>query len=303
MLYNMPSAKVLQTFESAARLRSFTLASKELYLTQSAVSRQIKSLEDTLGFMVFERDNNRLELSESGRVFYEVVSKALHELSHAAQRLGSNGGVRRIYASLPPTFASRWLSPRLKLFRDVCPAAITIYTHENSNFNTFGDYDCYVAFGSEEMSGMNGVRLFPECIAPACSPALKEQIIKRGTLDGVPVLHTLTNTKRLPYWEQWLDQVEDPAFSLDHLDISSGTEFSTQDQAIIAAISGLGMVIVDINMASHVLQTGDLVPLSEPVSTTYSYWIFPPKTRGAQEDDPARVFHDWIVEQARHCLL
>jgi len=302
MLKNLPSAKVLQTFESAARLGSFTLSAKELFLTQSAISRQIKSLEETLGFEVFIRDNNRLELTENGQIFYSVVSSALSDLSAAVNRLRKGGVQRRLNIALPPTFASRWLAPRLYLFKNHCQATLTILTHKNYSYSSFGDFDCQVGFGSEELGTIGGTILFPEIIIPACTPELKERILANNTLDDIPLLHTLSETSRLPYWEQWIDRCNDPIIKPTAADIAAGIEFSTQDQTIIAAISGLGVAMVDINIASYVLKKGLLHTLGDPVNTIYGYWIFPPRSNKA-DNDPARMLYDWIREEARQSLM
>lgn len=302
MLKNMPSAKVLQTFESAARLGSFTLSAKELFLTQSAISRQIKSLEETLGFEVFVRDNNRLELTENGQIFYSVVSSALSELATTVDRLRKGDTLRRLIIALPPTFASRWLAPRLYLFREICPATLTILTHKNYSYSSFGEFDCQVGFGSEKLGTIGGSILFPEIIIPACTPELKKRILETGGIDNIPLLHTLSETSRLPYWEQWIDRCNDPVIKPSASDISVGIEFSTQDQTIIAAISGLGIAMVDINIASHVLKKGLLETLGDPVNTAYGYWIFPPKST-KPKNDPALILYDWIRDEARKSLV
>ncbi len=302
MLKNMPSAKVLQTFESAARLGSFTLSAKELFLTQSAISRQIKSLEETLGFEVFVRDNNRLELTDNGQIFYSVVSTALSELAATVNRLRKGGALRRLIIALPPTFASRWLASRLYLFKQICPATLTILTHKNYSYSSFGEFDCQVGFGSEELGTIGGTILFPEIIIPACTPELKQRIIETGGIDDIPLLHTLSETSRLPYWEQWIDRCNNPVIKPSVADISAGIEFSTQDQTIIAAISGLGIAMVDINIASHVLRKGLLETLGDPVNTVYGYWIFPPKSKRV-ENDPALILYDWIRDEARKSLM
>lgn len=302
MLKNMPSAKVLQTFESSARLGSFTLAAKELFLTQSAISRQIKSLEETLDFEVFVRDNNRLKLTEEGQVFYQVVSSSLREISSAVERLRKGESRKRLYIALPPTFASRWFGPRLSSFQKVCPVTLSITTHKNLNYSSFGDFDCQVGFGSEELGAIGGEILFPEVIIPACSPSVKERIVNEGSLENIPLLHTMSGTTRLPYWEQWMDRCNEPVIMPSASDLAEGIEFSTQDQTIIAAISNLGVAMVDLMVASSVLNTGKLVTLGDPVNTAYGYWIFPANNL-ENEQDPAALLYSWIREEAQKSVL
>lgn len=300
---NLPSAKVMQTFETAARLGSFTLAARELFLTQSAISRQIKGLEDALEFEVFIRDNNRLILTEKGQIFYEVVSQALGELSATVDQLRKTEEMRRLLLVTPPTFSSRWLAPRLPRFREVCSAPLTLTNHTNLSYSPLGDYDCQVAFGGDEMVSMGGGLLFQEAIVPACTAELKRRILDSGNLDGVPLLHTLTeNNSRLPYWELWMDRCDNPPISPTSVDIATGYEFCTQNQTIIAAVSGLGIAMVDINTASHILKSGHLVPLGTPVNTIYGYWIFPSTSRLA-DDEASRALYDWIREEARQSLI
>lgn len=298
----MPSAKVLQTFECAARLGSFTLAAKELFLTQSAISRQIKGLEETLGFAVFIRDNNRLDLTDDGYVFHQVVSKSLSEISSTVERLRKGESRKRLYVALPPTFASRWLAPRLYQFRTICPATLSISTHKNFNYSSFGEYDCQIGFGSEELGTIGGTVLFPEIIIPACAPHVKKQILESESLEGIPLLHTLTGTSRLPYWEQWIDRCNEPIITPSSEKIADGIEFSTQDQTIIAAIHGLGVAMVDITVASTLLKEGLLETLGDPVNTAYSYWVFPPPAK-AKGKDPSRVFYEWIQDEAMKSII
>lgn len=293
---------MLQTFECAARLGSFTLAAKELFLTQSAISRQIKGLEETLGFEVFIRDNNRLELTEEGQIFHQVVSKSLSEISSTVERLRKGESQRRLYIALPPTFASRWLAPRLLSFGEICPATLSISTHKNFNYSSFGEYDCQVGFGSEELGTIGGSVLFPEIIIPACAPSVKKQILANGSLQGVPLLHTLTGTSRLPYWEQWIDRCNDPVIIPSTEKIAKGIEFSTQDQTIIAAIHGLGVAMVDITVASTIFHDGFLETLGDPVNTAYSYWAFPPASRH-KKNDPAQVFYEWLQDEAMKSII
>ncbi len=299
---NLPSAKVMQTFETAARLGSFTLAAKELFLTQSAISRQIKGLEDALEFEVFIRDNNRLVLTERGRIFYEVVSQALIKLSTTVNQLRKTEELRRLLLVTPPTFATRWLVPRLSSFQKICSAPITLTNHTNLSYSPMGDYDCQVAFGGDEMVSMGGGLLFPEAIVPACTPALKQRILDSGSLNGIPLLHTLNeNNCRLPYWEIWMDRCENPPLSPSTVDIATGFEFCTQNQTINAAETGQGIAMVDINTASHILKSGLLVPFGSPVNTIYGYWIFPSTSRLA-DDEASRALYDWIREEARLSL-
>lgn len=302
MLKNMPSAKVLQTFECTARLGSFTLATKELYLTQSAISRQIKSLEETVGFEVFKRDNNRIELTEEGQIFYQVVSKSLGSISATAERLRKGESRKRLFIALPPTFASRWLAPRLTSFREICPATLSISTHSNFNYSSFGELDCQVGFGSDELGTIGGKVLFPEIIVPAGSPEVKKKVLETNSLDGIPLLHTLSGTSRLPYWEQWIDRCNEPLITPPPDKIASGIEFSTQDQTIVAAIHGLGIAMVDITVASTIFRDGLLEPLGDPVNTIYSYWAFPPSTK-ANENDPAHIFYEWLQDEAIKSII
>ncbi len=301
-LRSLPSAKVLQTFESAARLGSFTLAANELFLTQSAISRQVKNLEETIGFDVFIRDGNRLELTEDGRIFFEVVSSALSELSTTVERLRKGTQNRRLIIALPPSFASRWFAPRLNRFLEICSVTLTILTHKDFNYSSFGDFDCQVGFGSEKLSTMGGTFLFPEMVVPACAPGVRDAILESGNLGGIHLLHTLSKTSRLPYWEQWIDRCSKPVVRPRSNDIASGIEFSTQDQTIIAAISGLGVAMVDLTIASSVIENGHLVTLGDPVNTDYGYWLFPTTTR-RQDNDPALLLYEWIKNEAKESLL
>ncbi len=301
-MLNLPNAKVMQTFEVTARLGSFTLASRELYLTQSAISRQIKALEEVLEFPLFVRDNNRLILTERGRIFYDVVSKSLNEIFSTVDKLRQKKERRSLNVLTPPTFTSRWLAPRLQEFIRTCPVSISFNHHQDLSYSPLGDYDCQVAFGRNALHSMGGTLLFQEAMVPACSPAMKKRIERQGNIEGIAMLHTLFEGKRLPYWEIWFEANQDSILLSRGNQQTADIEFSTQNQTIIAAMAGLGIAMIDLNITADVILNEELVLLGEPRETYYGYWVFPATVKYA-EDDPANLLYNWLIKKSTMCKL
>jgi LysR family glycine cleavage system transcriptional activator len=266
----LPNTKLLQAFEATARHGSISVASKELFITQSAMSRQIKALENLLNLELFVRQKNRLVLTDTGRILYATLDKSLREIALCTANLQK--GLRRIDIMAPPSFGTCWLAPRLALFYAENKCLISLHTDSGTGATSMQEYDCEIIFGHSNAPIAGAKILFEEHIQPACSPALLGKI-KREGIDSVPVLHTLSGITPLPYWDFWILSNRKSPYVPSPSSIMAGMEFSTQQQAINAAIEGLGVVMVDANIASQALKKKHLIALADPVVTPFRYWI------------------------------
>src|SRR3990170_3750322 len=170
----LPALDLLVGFEAAARHLSFTKAGEELYLTQSAVSRQIKELEDQLGVALFERRHRALALTEPGQQFYAAAAQVLTTMRAATERLRSQSGRRRpLSVTTTHSFAALWLIPRLAGFTRDHPGVDVRITAETKVQDLERDgLDLAIRHGPASLAGASAVRLFGERVFPVCSPAL-----------------------------------------------------------------------------------------------------------------------------------
>ncbi len=293
----LPNAKLLQAFEAVARHCSVTVASKELYITQSALSRQLKALEAQLDVRLFTREKNKLGLTEAGRALHLVLDKNLSEINACITNI-QRGVPRRITVKAPPSLTTRWLAPRLVRFYAEARCSVSLYTDSQPVNVLPGAYDCEICFGHSNIPIFNSRVLFEELIQPACSPKLLGKIQKYG-IDSVPVLHTLSAATPLPYWEFWMQANPNSPYGPSVASLMSGMEFSTQEQAISAAVEGLGVVMVDTNIASLALKKKHLITLAEPVTTPFRYWLEINKTSKANE--LVKKFCAWLEKESFLC--
>ena len=295
----LPNTKLLQAFEATARHGSVTIAAKELFVTQSAMSRQIKALENLLNLELFDRQSNRLILTDVGRTLYGVLDKSLRDI--AACTANIQRGLRRITVKAPPSFASCWLAPRLSDFYAENNCLISLITEEGSPNLLRQTYDCEIIFGHSQPSAAPAKIIFEEQLQPACAPSLRKQIDAHG-IDSVPLLHTLSGISPLPYWDFWALSNPNSPYLPSPTSIMSGMEFSTQEQAINAAIGGLGVVMVDLHIASQSLKKKQLVALADPSLTPFAYWMLASKTSGDKEALVKR-FCQWIEKESLLCQI
>src|SRR5688572_11638458 len=170
----IPPLDLLVGFESAARHLSFTRAGEELYLTQSAVSRQIKELEDQLGTALFQRRHRALALTEAGQQFYAATAQVLATMRAATERLRAQTGKRSVSVTTTHSFAALWLIPRLAGFTRAHPGVDVRITAETRVQDLDRDgLDIAIRHGPASLAGPNAVRLMGEKVVPVCSPELR----------------------------------------------------------------------------------------------------------------------------------
>lgn len=283
---SLPPLNMLRVFEEVTRHRSFNRAAEALNVTQGAVSRQIKQLEGYLGVSLFVRTPRGLTLTETGSALASHLGNALDQIEGVLQAVRVPNLRQRLRILAPPTWGTRWLSPRLRSFLQRYPDISLSVTNAQDHDNP-GELDCCIRFGLEAAAHCHSQLLMMERHLAVASPELFDG---QGPpeLDAHPLLHILHQGKRLKVWENWLEAV-----GRNDVDASSGIEFSTLDQVIHTALAGGGLAVIDRQMIERELAAGSLLPIT-PVEVLgpYGYWLDVPTDRLGLSK--VQRFQDWL---------
>jgi LysR family transcriptional regulator, glycine cleavage system transcriptional activator len=285
----LPPLNAIKAFEAAARLGSFTRAAAELNVTHGAVSRQIRILEDWLGVRLFRRTSRNAEPTRAGTDLLAEASPALDRLANATQRARSGAPARgSLCVSALPTFAMRWLIPRLPEFqRDHPGLELRIVTASTSTEQFRMEADVVIS-GPSRQPGWTGKRFLGEARLPVLSPDLMRQYPVRVPADLKQ--HTLLHAATLrEAWPRWLAAAEIP-----DLKPASDQVYEHFYFAIQAAIEGLGVVMGPVALVADELRAGRLLtPLQEPALRTRGYFVYAPATN--IEVSAIAVFRKWLI--------
>ncbi len=292
MARRLPPLNALKAFETAARHESFTRAAEELCVTQGAVSHQVKALEAELGLKLFNREPQRLVITEAGRDYLAVVRDALDRISTGTERLLQRQSAGVLTVSTSPNFASKWLVHRLGRFAEAHPT-IDLRVSATLHHVDFAreDIDVAVRHGDGTAPGLDVTRLLTEALFPVCSPALllgRNALRRPADLAG----HTLLHLDNRRDWSKWLD-----AAGVEDADLSRGPVLNQASMVIDAAVDGQGVALARTALAAHDLIGGRLVrPFALALPVSYAYWIVCPKAT-AQLPKIA-TFRDWLLAEA-----
>lgn len=293
------SLDLLRGFEAAARSLSFTTAASELFVTQSAVSRQVQQLEEQLGVKLFERRTRALALTEAGALYYREVSRALALLREATAAVRTRvAPVVRVTTTL--TFASMWLIPRLAGFQRAHEEILVQVMADNAVRELDRHaLDIAVRYCPPAMAGPEAIRLFGETMAPVCAPALIKGRKPRtpAELLALPLIEIADANPSAQWlsWEAWAEatRVELPR-------IRRGLSCSHYDQVVQAALAGQGVALGRFPLIDPLISERRLVlPLARgqyatPVTRAY-HLVVAPTARGRPE---VRAFVDWLCTTA-----
>ncbi|MCC9620652.1 transcriptional regulator GcvA [Thalassospira sp. MA62] len=290
MSRRIPSLKALSCFDQTARFGSASRAAEELYLTQSAVSRQIQGLEEFLGCKLFAREKQRLIVTPEGESYLQSVRPALDQLESATLTLlsgGSESGVLTVAA--PPTFGSRCLIPFLPEFRSLHPKiAINFISRIGIPDFDREQIDVAILFGDGSWPDLDAHILDGEEMVPICSPTLIEK------LDHPPSAHdlrqfTLLHIATRPRgWADWLH-----ASGIDDIDGQNGPKFEHFTMAMQAAAAGLGVALLPTFAIEDDLKSGRIVaPFGPPKASPFHYYATCPTSRTRLPK--IRAFMTWL---------
>jgi LysR family glycine cleavage system transcriptional activator len=294
----MPALDLLVGFESAARHLSFTKAGEELYLTQSAVSRQIKELEDQLGVPLFQRRHRALSLTDAGQQFYAVAAQVITTMRAATERLRAQAGKRRpLSVTTTNSFASLWLIPRLAGFTREHPGVDVRITAETRVQDLERDgLDIALRHGPASLAGPNAVRLFGERVFPVCSPKLlkKLPLKKPDDLKNHVLLQYHDPDVRHPWlhWKTWLEVA-----GVAGLRPAGTLSFSGYEQIIPAAVAGHGVALGRSPLVKDLIDARELMaPFKSMADPARAYFVIVSKT--AAERPEVRDFVEWLKSEA-----
>jgi len=291
MARRLPNLNALKAFDAAARHESFTRAAEELFVTQGAVSHQIKALEAELGIKLFNRQPQRLVITEAGREYLTVVSDAFDRLAAGTDRLLQRQNAGVLTVSTSPNFAAKWLVHRLGRFAETHPA-IDLRISATLHHIDFAreDVDLAIRHSDGAATDLHATRLMGEELFPVCSPKLVENggLRQPADLAGQTLLHLNDRQD----WAKWFD-----AAGLPDADLSRGPVLNQASMIIDAAVDGQGIALARTGLAAHDLITGRLVrPFELALPVPYAYWIVCPQ---ATAQLPKIVtFREWLVAEA-----
>ena len=292
MRRRLPSLNALKAFEATARQESFTKAAVELCVTQGAVSQQVKGLEAELGVRLFQRERQRLVITDAGRAYLEVVRDAFDRLAMGTEHLLQRQKSGTLTITTSPNFAAKWLVHRLRRFSEAHPG-IDLRVSASIQHVDFArdDIDLALRHGNGLWPGMHVTRLCTEELFPVCSPKL---LSGRGALRSPRDIkqHTLLHTNDTGDWANWLARV-----GVDGVDFKHGIVFNQASMTIDAAVDGQGLALARTALASSDLISGRLVrPFPQALEAPYAFWIVCPKS--AADLPKISTFRSWLLKEA-----
>jgi LysR family transcriptional regulator, glycine cleavage system transcriptional activator len=291
----LPPLNNLKTFEAAARHESFTRAAEELCVTQGAVSQQVKALEEGLGLKLFNRERQRLVITEAGRNYLLVVRDALDRLAIGTERLLQRQNAGVLTVSTSPDFAAKWLVHRLGHFAEAHPG-IDLRVSAAMHHVDFAreDVDLAVRHGDGNWPGLDVVQLSAEQMFAICSPKLLSgrQPGKPWDILKFPLIHLDSRAD----WTKWLRMA-----GISDDNVKHGSVLNRESMVIDAAINSQGIALARTTLAAWDLINGRLVrPFAESLRLSKTYWIVCPR---ATSNTPKIVtFRDWLLAEASRDL-
>lgn len=284
-----PSMSVLLAFEAAARHESYTQAAQELHLSQSAVSRQVQTLEQQLGVALFRRVGRRVVLTDVGRRYYLELHDALGRIRSASlQAMSDQVTAGSLRLATLPTFGSTWLLPRLHDFYQEHPD-VTLHIHSRIGKIDFAlePLDAVITVDVEPWPGLVSVRIAEEVLQAVYCP---QQAVSTSLSPAWAYEQTLlTVTSHSQFWSRWFSR-----YQLDHRRMRLGPSFELTSHLLQAVRAQIGLGLVPLMLVQNELKRGELCALGEPITSGRAYYlVFPPHHASL----PAlQVFRAWIQQ-------
>src|SRR5712671_3947298 len=291
MLRRLPPLNALKAFEAAARSESLTRAAQELCVTQGAVSHQVKALEATLGIKLFNRERQRLVITEAGREYLSVVRDAFDRIAVGTERLVQRQSSGILTVSTSPDFAAKWLVHRLGRFAESHPETdLRVSATADQVDFAREDVDLAVRHGDGRWPGLDVVRLCSEQLFQVCSPKLvagRNRITTAADLLKFPLL-------RLDDWKTWTRWFEAAGVNKP---VAHGPILNRASMLIDAAVDGQGIALARTALAAWDIINGRLVqPIKVSLRLSNTYWIVCPKTTA--RTPKIVMFRDWLLAEA-----
>lgn len=289
-MHRIPSTQALRALEAFARLGSIWMAAEDLHLTKSAVTHQLRQLEQDLGFSLTHKVGTRLELTHQGQRYAEEVRKALGDLRKAAVLSSAGGMSGMLTVSCPPGFASNWLCTSLDSFQHAFPdIQLNLITPRHLHDVSNPDADVFIAFGQKFSGNVEIEKLIEISYTPFCSPAYLNQmngLADPESLGDATLLHLVDYSE----WEDWMRMKGLPQ------DWSRrGIRFADMNLAYAAALAGQGIAMGDEFVCSAALLSGKLVrPFGESLPTKNAYYLALPQDHAS--NPLVAAFVNWLKD-------
>lgn len=269
-LRKLPPLHGLRAFEAAARHLHFTRAAEELHLTPTAISHQVRQLEEILGVELFRRYPRPVKLSPAGEKLFPVLRDFLDHIAAVIEQL-SDAETGPLRLSVTMAFASRWLMPRLPHLREQTGVDIEIEADDLVADLHASGIDMAIRYAERPGADAEWHRLFPDRIIPVCAPSLLPDLDQRSPKDilALPLLHYRWRSRaaNAPNWERWQAQAK-----ADRSQTKIAQTFSEEVHALDAALAGQGAVLASELLVNDQLNTGALVSLSDISLPAPTYW-------------------------------
>lgn len=291
----LPPLNALRAFEAAGRHLSFSRAADELAVTPGAISQQMRILEEWLGTPLFKRDPKGITLTEAGHAALPHMREGFDHLLTGTRLMKAGSGPARITVSVPPSFASKWLVPRLDVFQEREPD-VDVYVHADMDVVDFAmaDVDVAIRFGQGGYEGLVSERLMSESIVPVCAPSVATGAVPLKEPHDL-LRHTLIHddTDGVPTWSMWLRAA---GVACENAGLR-GPRFNQSSLVIEAAVAGKGVALAKYALAVADLEAARLViPFSHETPTEFSYWLVYPEAKAALPE--VRAFKAWLLSEA-----
>lgn len=299
-LRQLPSLDLLKGFEAAARHLSFTKAAQELFVTQSAISRQIRTLEDSLGMPLFRRFNRALLLTDAGQTLFRTAAEILRQLDEVSTRLTSAGAGAMLTVTTTVSFASLWLVPRLPQFRKL-HAGIDVRISANNEMLDLGRerIDLAIRYCEPKAAPSGALRLAGEEVFPVCARKLlrdRSRPLRRPEdLTRQVLLHLDDATGRWPWlnWAQWLE-----AMKIEGMRPAGEMRFSHYDQLVQAAIAGEGVALGRNPLIGRFIRKGLLAaPFDRKTVSSRDYFVI--VASESAERPEVKDFVGWMFAEVK----
>ena len=276
----------LRVFEASARHCSFTRAGLELRVTQTAISHQVKALEDVLGVTLFKRLPRGLALTDEGHALLPVLTDAFRRMSATLSQLEEGNFAEILTVGVVGTFAIGWLLPRLGGFKALHPHVdLRLKTNNNRADMVLDGLDFLLRFGDGAWHGTEAIHLLDAPLSPVCTPALGERLRRPADLADVELLRSY----RLDEWSLWFRAA---GLQPPHL---RGWMFDSSLTLVEAAARGVGVALVPVAMFSHDIEAGRIMQPFTMTATTGSYWLTRLKSRA--ETASMKTFRQWLLAE------
>jgi LysR family glycine cleavage system transcriptional activator len=297
----LPSLNALRAFEATARHLSFTKAANELNVTAGAVSQQVKLLEGYLGVKLFLRKNRMIKLTQDARLGLPYFTEGLDRFAEGVNVIQDSQQNKPLTITLPPTFAARWLMPRLTDFQQQYP---DVDVRIDATYKLIDiiheDIDAGIRFGTGDYVGLQSDFLFKQEVIPVCSPSLltaasklkKPEDLKQHTLLHCDFFLNSTSQTQ-PDWDLWLAMM---GVEAGYIDTTRGVQFAQHDLLVQAAIEGQGVALVASISAQKAIKEKLLVqPFDSGLPLEHAYYFISSKEKSNLKR--VQSFRQWLLKE------